>query len=381
MERPGYRRFATSRSSFRAASPAPARYSSASSDDQPRRYIGRVAAPEECGVSFSKKAQRLIPDRSLENLSNFGEVRAARLAPTRCWVAIGRQQYALTIPFPAAPATDPVLAEPLRRKNRSSTARAADAVKGAGQRTCARSKRSGSAAREHPEPPSKVPSASNTGAAEQLRSMCRERKCWDRVGRNRPLFDDTGADAIGAFGGLRTTHRAGAKCPRPVEQIGVRVVAAMVGDDAARVAEQKRVPGFANHLVKPIDRFLLRAADKLSRADREGFEELVSGEEIRRGLTAVWDRRDARARRTPPRSSRTPSLPGSRRTPARHRMDLLETYRCRKIDPRSAERIQRPIVPPIMDRASATVRVVRNLALGTIPFLWELCTLLPWSLL
>ncbi len=323
----------------------------ASSDDQPRRYIGRVAALKSA-ASRSKKA---LGRRSPTGASNCPTIaRCGRLDWRRRGVGGDRlrQQYARRSLPGGATATIQCWRNRSRNRPRrpGPPMRSGRCRRGGALRTIRINGRD--IQNRHQGP------IGAGQAAEQLRSMCRERKCWDQVNRNRPLFDDTGAGCQQPSAASDHTAEPGAPV---LEQIGVRH-----DDDAARVGEQ-RVPGFANHPVKPGS--ISRAAEGWSSGPRSSRSSW-SGENPRRPH-GRRDRRDGRARRTPPRS-RDPSLLTSgagcapRAPPNGPPRHVVPEDRSRSREPHPAAHC-----PPIMDRASATVRGERNLALGYHPLVYH----------
>jgi hypothetical protein len=86
----------------------------------------------------------------------------------------------------------------------------------------------------------------------QLNSVLRVKKCWSRIDRQRPLFDDTGADAIGALV-LLAPERAGPQAPRlKGGVVGPR--AATIHRHPLAVGQQHAAAGGANRLVEPVHR-------------------------------------------------------------------------------------------------------------------------------
>jgi len=145
----------------------------AAGDDELRRNIRGILAPKETGVSF-EYAPQADPASEPVIIEQQGGARGPACADDALVVIQGHQHPRGAL-FWRCHRDDPSLAEALS-ENRPSMARAEFAVS-APVSACARSDRSGSNA-ETSNTAIRLPSTPRTGAAEQLRSVCRDRKSW-----------------------------------------------------------------------------------------------------------------------------------------------------------------------------------------------------------
>ncbi len=132
------------------------------------------------------------------------------------------------------------------------------------------------------------------------------------VDGDRPLLDNTGPDAIGAFDRLGP-HTAEPGSP-VFELPRLFFLTAMLDRDAGGVAEQNGVPRLANHLIQPVDVFprigdepferLAKVFNLMTREDaRDRAIDGIDTVFIGRSLPRVRQLLDARRRRIPLRNA------------------------------------------------------------------------------
>src|SRR5712692_8511077 len=145
----------------------------AAGGQQSRVDICPVLAPEEVEVSFEDRPQADTgPQPAI--IEHEGRARSPVCA-NDALVAVNREQHAYSAALRSAAATIHSRRN-CSRKNRSSMARA-DLTVRAPVSACAPSESSVSMA-DTSQTAISLPSAPNTGAPEQLKSMCRDLKCW-----------------------------------------------------------------------------------------------------------------------------------------------------------------------------------------------------------
>ena len=214
----------------------------AAGDQQSRRDIGPVLAPEELDVTLEDRPQA---DARLEPAIIEQEGRACDpVCADDALAAVNRQQHAWSTSLLRRYRDDPLSTELLTKKSlfyrarRSYCERACQRVRSFGEFGIdGRDVQDCNQSPIDPEHRRARAAQVNVSGPKMLAS----------VNSDRPLFDDAGADAVCALHLLRP-HRAEPSSPI-LELACPRILTAMRDCNARAIAEQDGISSFANHLV------------------------------------------------------------------------------------------------------------------------------------
>src|SRR3981081_4124054 len=265
---------------------------------RPPRACGAGACKARC-ASTSERGRvcrarlavlRPAPELLPGGVSNAGQAsslpamtsRVGRVVPVRGVVAlfpIRSQQQSRRTVFVWRNCDDPLPPEMFTKKSFFDSARRRH-CEGAGQ--CVRPFRPVGIDRGNVQYRDQLPIGSEYGRARTAEIYMSRSVVLAPMNRDRPLFGDAGANAVGSF------NRLGPHAAEPGSPVTkaacIGVIAAVLNRDTRIIAEKNRVPCLANHLVQTIE-ILLGAENQLIKR----LATLVDfgGGEDSRGLAAV----------------------------------------------------------------------------------------------